>query len=112
MQVVFDRYAPAGGAVHVDLATGDRVRIMVHDVPDQDWRRRWRVRIGALLDGCEGIEPLIDAGDAGPHAVFEVVRDDNGERRAPARDAAGRARLAQALDWLEARGLCAGPRRE
>ena len=112
MQVVFDRYASAGGAAYIDLATGERVRIVSMDVPDDDWRRRWRVRVEALLDGCDGIEPLVDAGDAGPHAIFEVVRDEDPRRVAPARDARGRARLSKALGWLESRGLCPGPCRE
>ena len=111
MQVVFDRYAIAARGSHVDLATGERVRIATRDVPDDDWRRRWRVRVDALLEGCEGIAALLDAGDATPYAVFEVMRDDahGSDGRAPG--AAERTRLWRALDWLEARGLCAGPAR-
>ena len=112
MQVVFDRYAMAPRGSYVDLATGERVRIATRDVPDDDWRRRWRVRVDALLEGCAGIASLLDAGDAGPHAVFEVVRDDAHGSGGRAHGAAERGRLWRALDWLEARGLCAGPCRQ
>ena len=109
MQIEFDRYAPAGGGAHVDLPTGRRVRIVVRDVVDEGWRRRWRTRVDALIAAPAGIEPLLDAGDAGPHAVFEAT-DAAGVRPAPDRVRGRRTDLLRsALRWLERRGLCPGP---
>ncbi|HUF25209.1 MAG TPA: hypothetical protein VMN81_13840, partial [Vicinamibacterales bacterium] len=107
MQIVFDRYEPRGGARHVDLATGGLVDVITWSVPDEDWRRRWRARVNAILEGCAGIEPLIDAGDAGAHAVFEVRAAAAGARAAPRDPRRMPARLA--VGWLRARGLSAGP---
>src|SRR5690606_35895591 len=54
-----------------------------------------------------GIEPLIDAGDMGAHAVFEVTLAANSQ------EGWGVARrgdlLRPALRWLDLRGLCPGP---
>jgi transcriptional regulator with AAA-type ATPase domain len=106
MQIRFDRYTPRGGTRHLDLATGCLVDIVTRGVPDEGWRRRWRARVTALLDGCAGLEALVDAGDAGAHAVFEVravmgaARGPRDPRRMPAR---------HAVAWLASRGLSAGP---
>ena len=106
MQMMFDRYAPCGGARHVDLATGRAVEIGLHDVPDDGWRRRWRVRTEALLSGCDGLEQLLDAGEAGAERVFEV----RAVRAGHARPVDPRRALArQAVAWLSSRNLSCGP---
>ena len=109
MQIEFDRYAPAGGGAHVDLPTGRRVRIAVRDVVDEGWRRRWHARVDALMTAPPGIERLLDAGEAGPRAVFEVT-EEAGAGPAPAGARVRRVDLLRpALRWLATRGLCAGP---
>ncbi|MEX2273482.1 MAG: sigma 54-interacting transcriptional regulator [Vicinamibacterales bacterium] len=107
MQIVFDRYVPRESPRHLDMATGQMVSIATRDVPSEDWRRRWRMRIETLLAGHAGLEPLVDAGESGPRAVFEVralalsARGARaGSRPAPA---------AGAIAWLRACRLSPGP---
>ncbi len=107
MQIVFDRYEPLGGTRYVDLATRERVTIAIRAVPGRDWRRRWGMRVEALQQACDGIERLIDAGDAGAHEVFEVRALPAG---GPAHVRALRVHhVARAIAWLSARRLTAGP---
>ena len=106
MQILFDRYEACGGPRHVDLATGELVDVTTRDVPDEGWRRRWRRRVDTLLEGCEGLERLVDAGEAGAHAVFEV----RGLTAALPRPTAPKGSAAAfAIAWLEARMQSAGP---
>jgi len=107
MRIAFDRYERLDDGAYRDLATGMRVAISVREVPDTAWRLRWRTRVSALVDAPAGIQRLIDAGDAGPHTVFEVVEPGRASTAPLGRT--DRAHLAVAIEWLDARGLAPGP---
>lgn len=107
MRIEFDRYQPLADGAYRDLATGSRVAIGLRTVPDAAWRRRWRARVDALMEAPVGIQPLTDAGDAGPHAVFEAVVPIPAARGPIDPHAA--ALVLDALRWLDAHTLSAGP---
>ena len=106
MAIAFDRYALLADVYYVDLATGRRVTITRLHAPDDDWRRRWRMRVGALMTPVNGMERLIDAGDDGARGVFEVREAGLRTVAAPGRQTR---LVSEAVAWLRDRGLCAGP---